>query len=152
LSDRWEAFLSETVRRYSAPERDVGDTTATTPCHILENASCGDRVEIYDEGTTVRVRGRGCSICRASASIATEIARAVGRDREILAEIALAMLNILGTGETAGAPELPSDMIDEDMAERLRSFSLLADRPGRRRCAALTWEALAEWARRVDSR
>lgn len=152
MSDRWEAFLTETVRQYSAPERDGGDTTGTTPSYVLENASCGDRVEIYEEGTTVLVRGRGCSICRASASIATEIARAVDRDRQVLAEIALAMLKILGAEGIAGAPELPSDTIDHETAERLRTFSLLADRPGRRRCAALTWEALSEWARRVDSR
>lgn len=159
MTDEWETFLAETVRKYSAPVALDSPSAEIEPSQpqpigtiVLENASCGDRVEVLRIGGGIRVRGKGCAICRASSAIATEIVDRVEGDRNALTGIAETMLAILGSENAESPPDLPEHLLGGEMVRRLQAFSLFSERPARRRCASLAWEALLQWASRVDSR
>lgn len=157
MNDDWEAFLADTVRRYgSVPEAaDEGHRETASipePIVVLENASCGDRVEVRESRGGLRLTGNGCAICRASAAIATELVDRLHGDMAAIERVAATMLSLLGIDGIPRGADLPTDRLGDELVRRLRAFSLLAERPGRRRCASLCWEALREWTRRVDSR
>ncbi len=143
----WERFLQETVRTYGAPAlASRGDGRGADVLVHVENARCGDSVEIRRlTNGSIKVIGNGCSICRASAALA-EMTIA---DRET----GLAGIKDLATGMITaieGRSALEPFVDDPEHAQRLRAFFVLADHPGRQRCATLAWEAIRE-ACRVDS-
>lgn len=99
-----------------------------------ENPLCGDSVIIQllvnsDRVASATFQARGCMICRASASVLTELV--VDRTRTE----ALAMADLLGLLVDPSAPE-PSDA---GVLEPLRG---VRDFPARKACATLPWEAL----------
>ncbi|MCB1753997.1 MAG: SUF system NifU family Fe-S cluster assembly protein [Gammaproteobacteria bacterium] len=101
------------------------------------NPRCGDEVEVgikIDGGrlTTVAFRGRGCSVCIASASLMTEAARSLTIDeaRDICRSI-LAWFDKADAGEPANLPT------------ELSALAAVHRYPARSRCVMLSWEALA---------
>lgn len=148
----WEAFLTETVRRYSRPIDTSEHISDGEPLVVVANDACGDRVEIYTHVDGIRIRGIGCSVCRASASLAIEVARELGENPGDLGLVAGIMTAILGSGGSdRGSAEFPEGLLETSMEQRLEAFRILRERPARRRCASLVWEAITEWADRVDS-
>jgi nitrogen fixation NifU-like protein len=130
------AYREALLDHYRNPRNrdDPGDAEVVTRGR---NPRCGDDLEIgVDfEGETlsrVRFRGRGCSICIASASMMTEAA--TGRDRTEARALMEVVNRWFGDDPSAGdeAPEL------------LRPLAPVREMPARRRCVLLAWEALGQ--------
>jgi nitrogen fixation NifU-like protein len=120
--------------RHPRNKADTGDAGVTARGR---NPRCGDDIEIgvdFADGTlsSVRFRGRGCSICIASASMMTEAA--TGRDRAGARKLAAAVDRWFD-GDAAAADELP---------EVLHPLAPVRHMPARRRCVMLAWEALGQ--------
>jgi nitrogen fixation NifU-like protein len=118
--------------RHPRNKADTGDAQVKARGR---NPRCGDDLEIgVDfEGDTlsrVRFRGRGCSICIASASMMTEAVTGKSRDE---AGRMSAFMDAWFTG---------SPVDDNEAPELLRPLSPVRAMPARRRCAMLAWEAL----------
>jgi nitrogen fixation NifU-like protein len=102
------------------------------------NPRCGDDLEVgvdFDGDTLsqIRFRGRGCSICIASASMMTEAV--VGKTRPEVKQLSADLYRCLGSEENGSMPEPPSV---------LAPLSTLKQYPARRRCVLLAWEALSD--------
>jgi len=116
--------------------RNCGDLGDADVVRRGTNPRCGDDVEvgIYYEGELlrqVRFRGRGCSVCIASASMMTEaVAR---KSRRAALQLAEEMKQWFNSGEGSQVPDPP---------ESLRALSAVRGYPARRRCVLLAWEAL----------
>ena len=116
--------------------RNCGDLGDADVVRRGTNPRCGDDVEvgIYYEGELlrqVRFRGRGCSVCIASASLMTEAV--AGKSRRAALQLAEEMKQWFSSGEGSHVPAPP---------ESLRALSAVRDYPARRRCVLLAWEAL----------
>lgn len=99
------------------------------------NPRCGDDIEVgikYDGDRLeqVRFRGRGCSICIASASMMTDAVQ--GKSREEASQLYQKM----------------KQWFEEEMAteplESLRPLAAVRSHSARRRCVLLSWEALED--------
>jgi nitrogen fixation protein NifU and related proteins len=130
------AYKEALLDHYRNPRNraDTGDAAVVTRGR---NPRCGDDVEIgvdFDGETLgrIRFRGRGCSICIASASMMTEAASG----RSIREARGLADFVHRWFGDE---PELAGDA-----PEVLRPLSPVRDMPARRRCVLLAWEALGQ--------
>lgn len=116
--------------------RNCGDLDDADVVRRGTNPRCGDDVEVgvYYEGEIlrqVRFRGRGCSVCIASASMMTEaVAR---KSRSAALQLAEEMKQWFSAGEGSHLPVPP---------ESLLALSAVRDYPARRRCVLLAWEAL----------
>ncbi len=120
---------------YRSP-RNRGDLHDADVVRRGSNPRCGDDVEVgvYFQGDIlrqVRFRGRGCSVCIASASLMTEVV--AGRSRGAAHQLAQEMKRWFSSGDGERVPDPP---------ESLRSLSAVRDYPVRRRCVLLAWEAL----------
>jgi nitrogen fixation NifU-like protein len=100
------------------------------------NPLCGDQLEIalaVDDGIVKEAafKGRGCSVCIASASLLTDCVTGAAIDdvRRLSVEV-----RKWSDGEEATV-ELPSLLLP---------LALVRGHIGRRRCMALAWEALAD--------
>ena len=116
--------------------RNCGDLHDANVIRRGSNPRCGDDVEVgvYYEGETirqVRFRGRGCSVCIASASLMTEAV--AGKSRDAAHELTAEMKGWFSSGDGNRVPDPP---------ETLRALSAVQDYPARRRCVLLAWEAL----------
>jgi len=116
--------------------RNCGDLGDADVVRRGTNPRCGDDVEvgIYYEGELlrqVRFRGRGCSVCIASASMMTEAV--AWKSRRAALQLAEEMKQWFGSGEGSQVPDPP---------ESLRALSAVRGYPARRRCVMLAWEAL----------
>lgn len=101
------------------------------------NPRCGDEIEVglyldEDRLAQVRFRGHGCSVCIASASMMTQAVR--GHTRDEAQRLCQEMGRWFGQGEGEVLPSPP---------EGLRALSAVREYPARRRCVAVSWEALA---------
>ena len=100
------------------------------------NPRCGDEIEVGVASTNnaledIRFRGRGCSICLASASIMTECTHGLKlpQARNLIDK----MQNwIAGSGD------------DEPPSEDLAAFGPFRQHPARKKCVLLAWQALVE--------
>jgi nitrogen fixation NifU-like protein len=118
--------------------RNKGDLEDADVVRRGNNPRCGDEVEVGlfvhgDFIDKVKFRGRGCSICIASASMMTEAVS--GRSADEARHLCDSMQNWFGqsTGQVVGeAPEV------------LEALSAVREYPARRRCVLLSWEALAD--------
>jgi nitrogen fixation NifU-like protein len=100
------------------------------------NPRCGDEIEVglyLQDGHLARVefRGRGCSVCIASASMMTEAVQ--GRSAKEARQLCADMQAWFHKGDGAGLTEPPKD---------LQALSAVREYPARRRCVLLSWEAL----------
>jgi nitrogen fixation NifU-like protein len=102
------------------------------------NPRCGDEVEIgiFLQATTIeaiKFRGRGCSICIASASMMTEAVTGLTvASTRMLCEQMRSWFGQLGP-----EPEL-------DLPESLQALLAVRQHPARQKCVLLSWEALAD--------
>ncbi len=118
--------------------RNKGDLGGADIVRRGSNPRCGDEVEVGvylddDRVEKVRFRGRGCSVCIASASMMTETVR--GKHTGEVRHLCHAMQSWFGQGSGDQLQTAP---------EELQALSAVREYPARRRCVLLSWEALAE--------
>lgn len=118
--------------------RNKGDLSGADILRRGSNPRCGDEVEVgvYLQGTgigKVRFRGRGCSLCIASASMMTE--SVCGKTSGEVRHLCESLKAWFGQGSGEAVPALPAD---------LEALSAVRDYPARRRCVLLSWEALSD--------
>jgi nitrogen fixation NifU-like protein len=116
--------------------RNKGELDAMDSVKRGSNPRCGDEIEvgirIDDEVLeSVRFRGRGCSICLASASIMSECTQGltIQRARHLVRK----MLKWFDGSES----EAPSDTT-------LAALGAVRQHPARKKCVLLAWMALDE--------
>jgi nitrogen fixation NifU-like protein len=114
--------------------RNKGDLHGADVVRRGSNPRCGDEVEVGlslhgDQLLAVRFRGRGCSLCVASASLMTEAVNGItcSEARKLCTQ----MQDWFEQGESA--EPLPA----------LAALAAVRGYPARRRCVLLSWEALA---------
>lgn len=118
--------------------RNKGDLTGADVVCRGSNPRCGDEVEVgvylrEDCIDKVRFRGRGCSVCIASASMMTEAVS--GKRTEQARQLCECMQSWFGQGTGV---EL------QTATEELQALSSVRQYPARRRCVLLPWEALSD--------
>jgi nitrogen fixation NifU-like protein len=118
--------------------RNKGDLNGADVTRRGSNPRCGDEVEVgvYIDGeriAQVKFRGRGCSVCIASASIMTEAVG--GRETAEARHLCESMRDWFGQGTGDGLQAVP---------EELEALSAVREYPARRRCVLLSWEALSD--------
>ncbi len=116
--------------------RNRGDLDTMQRVARGSNPLCGAEIEVGidyadDALVAVRFRGRGCSICLASASMMTETARGMsaGDARDLV-----------------GKMETWFDQQDDGPApaEQLASLGAVRSHPARKKCVMIAWHALRE--------
>ena len=132
-----ETLYKELLLDHFHHPRNKGDLSDAEVTRRGSNPRCGDEIEVginVDAGrlSRVRFRGRGCSVCIASASMLTEAA--TGRDTAEARTLAETMQGWFA----AGAGELGEPPPGLDALAAVRTY------PARRRCVLLPWEALAD--------
>lgn len=118
--------------------RNKGDLSGADIVRRGSNPRCGDDVEIgvYLQGTRidkVRFRGRGCSVCIASASMMSESVS--GKTSEQVRHLCRAMQDWFGQGSGEAVETVPAE---------LEALSAVREYPARQRCVLLSWEALSD--------
>lgn len=102
------------------------------------NSYCGDKFKVQlDYDVLVKVvsfTGYGCAVSKASAAILTECAK--GKSWQEMHDICVKVLDFLNGGEINIA----------DVDERLDSFSVVRNYPGRFECAALCWQEMRKYS------
>ena len=116
--------------------RNKGELEAMEMVKRGSNPRCGDEIEVgiscaHEVLETVRFRGRGCSICLASASMMTEC---TGGLKIVQAR---KLVNELQQWFSNGDEAAPAD-------ENLAALGSLRQHPARKKCVLLAWQALAE--------
>lgn len=117
--------------------RNRGELTGANVIHRGNNPRCGDEIEVglFQHGETldlVKFRGRGCSICIASASIMSEVV--TGKKKEEAQLLCEKMQVWFGQG---------SSLEVKEPLHTLEALSSVRDFPARRRCVLIAWEALS---------
>ena len=130
------SLYTDVLKDHYRSPRNCGDLGDADVVRRGSNPRCGDDVEVgvYFDGATVkqaRFRGRGCSVCIASASLMTEAV--AGKSRAAARRLAQEMKQWFNSGEDGQTP---------DPTESLRALSAVRGYPVRRRCVLLAWEAL----------
>lgn len=128
------AYKEALLDHYRHP-RNKADTTDAQVTARGRNPRCGDDLEIGvdfdgDNLSRVRFRGRGCSICIASASMMTEAVAGGTRDQ------ARRLSSFMHDWFSDDAAD------DADAPELLQPLSSVRAMPARKRCVMLAWEAL----------
>ncbi len=123
--------------------RNKGDLDAMQQVARGSNPRCGDEIEVGidrsgDTLEAVRFRGRGCSICLASASMMTESARglAVADARNLIDN----MKTWFDDRADTPAP-----------VEQLAALGPVKQHPARKKCVMLAWQALQETLDRSEN-
>jgi len=119
--------------------RNKGDLSDADVVCRGSNPRCGDEVEVGvyfhdDRIDRVRFRGRGCSVCIASASMMTEAVS--GKRTDEARHLYQAMRDWFGQGSGGG------DL--QTAPKELEPLAAVREYPARRRCVLLSWEALAD--------
>ena len=122
--------------------RNKGDLDSMDIIRRGSNPRCGDDIEVgisYKKETlqSVRFRGRGCSICIASASIMSECT--TGLSAQAVQEIIEQMQQWFDQKNA----EIPSNTT-------LAALGAVRKHPARKKCVLLAWQALAEALAGVD--
>ena len=142
MSDLGRLYQQSILEHDKAP-RHSAPLVASTHAADVSNPLCGDRVSLTLQVDGEWLRGvgcqvRGCAICRASGSMMAEAI--VGRD---LGAVRGLCERFLAAVNAAPSPE-PAEADAEVVAWGPLSVLLEARRfSNRRRCATLSWEALA---------
>ncbi len=132
--DRKSIYKEALLDHYRHP-RNRGELDGADVIKRGRNPRCGDEVELglHFEGDRIdwiRFRGRGCSVCIASASMLTEAV--TGKSREEIQVISKDM-HAWFSHESDQAP-----------AQVLQPLEVTRIHPSRQRCVMLSWEALDE--------
>ncbi len=128
----------ETLLDHFHHPRNKGDLSGADSVKRGSNPRCGDEVEIglfiEDERIAqVRFRGRGCSICIASASMMTEIV--AGLSKAEASQLCDTISETFRTDRSNETGPLP---------QGLEALAAVQHHPARSRCVTLSWQALAE--------
>lgn len=112
--------------------RNRGDLADADVVRRGSNPRCGDDIDVGvnfadDKLEQVQFRGRGCSVCLASASMMTEAV--TGKSKQDAHQLAAAM-----QAWFCADGELP--------AESLQALQAVRGSSARKRCVLLAWEAL----------
>lgn len=114
--------------------RNKGDLDTMSVVHRGSNPRCGDDIEVgikqdVDGWLAVRFRGRGCSVCLASASMMGEALTGANlKDAERQVKQMLAWLE-------GSSNQQPSN-------DTLGALNVVRNHPARAKCATLAWKAL----------
>jgi len=116
--------------------RNKGDLDTMDRVKRGSNPRCGDEIEVgirteNEVLESVRFRGRGCSICLASASIMSECT--IGLTMQQARQLVRKMLDWFGDSES----ETPSNTT-------LVALGAVRQHPARKKCVLLAWVALEE--------
>ena len=116
--------------------RNKGDLEAMDSVNRGSNPRCGDEIEVgiradNDVLQSVRFRGRGCSICLASASIMSECTQ--GLTIQGARHLVQKMLKWFDGSESESPPDTT-----------LAALGVVRQHPARKKCVLLAWIALAE--------
>lgn len=116
--------------------RNQGDLVDADVIRRGSNPRCGDEIEVGiklsgDVLETVQFRGRGCSICIASASLMTEAV--TGTERSRAHDLSNRVVDLLSNPEEPDVLEITEDM---------QALAAVRENPARWRCVLLAWEAL----------
>lgn len=122
--------------------RNRGDLDDADDIARGSNPRCGDDIEVgvNFEGDTlqqVRFRGRGCSVCIASASMMTEVV--TGKT----SQQADALYRDMKVWINDGGQEAQPDAL-------LQVLDAVRHHPARKRCVMLAWEALKDVLLRIS--
>ncbi len=114
--------------------RNKGELDSMDSVKRGSNPRCGDEIEVgisadNDVLQSVRFRGRGCSICLASASIMSEYTQGLPIQRA--SQLVQQMLNWFDGSEK----DAPSDTT-------LAALGAVRQHPARKKCVLLAWVAL----------
>jgi nitrogen fixation NifU-like protein len=133
-----ESLYKEVLLDHFHHPRNKGDLTGADTVRRGSNPRCGDEVEVgifLDGGHVdeVRFRGRGCSVCIASASLMTQAV--AGKDVEEVRHLCETMKGWFAQGGGERLQAAP---------EELEALAAVRAYPARRRCVLLAWEALSD--------
>ena len=131
-----EALYKEQLLDHARKPRNRGDLDDADLRCRGSNPRCGDEVELglyLNTGALeqLRFRGRGCSICMASASLLTEVATGSLQDA---AALCAAMHDWFAVAEPKAPPPRPE----------LAPLGPVRKHPARHRCVLLSWDALGQ--------
>jgi nitrogen fixation protein NifU and related proteins len=108
------------------------------------NSYCGDKFKIHfdfkDWADKIAFQGHGCAVSKASTAILTECIQ--GKRWREIHDICVTVLDYLSKGDV---PSSGSERNITDIDERLESFAVVRDYPGRYECAALCWEEMRKY-------
>ena len=116
--------------------RNRGDLTDAQIVRRGSNPRCGDDIEVGVNFTNeildkVMFRGRGCSVCLASASMMTETVS--GKSKAEAHQLVEGMRTWFAA-KSATSNDSPAD--------NLQALDAVRTHPARKRCVMLAWEAL----------
>jgi nitrogen fixation NifU-like protein len=124
--------------------RNKGELDAMGMVRRGSNPRCGDEIEVgidCHNGAleAVRFRGRGCSICLASASMMTECISGlqIAQARQLVD----GFQQWFGNSDEAAPPH-----------ENLAALGTIRQHPARKKCVLLAWQALAENLDEIEPR
>jgi len=131
-----KTIYKEVLMDHYRNPRNKGDLTEAEVVRRGSNPRCGDDIEVgvnFDNETLDKVmfRGRGCSVCLASASMMTENVR--GKSKVDAHKLVEGMRSWFG-GESAHSNDSPADS--------LAALDAVRGHSARKRCVLLAWEAL----------
>lgn len=128
------SIYKEVLMDHYRHPRNKGDLNNADVVCRGSNPRCGDDIEVgvnFEEGHLgkVRFRGRGCSVCLASASMMTEVVS--GKSKQDVHQLIEGMKDWF----TADG---------EKPDENLQALEAVRSHSARKRCVLLAWEALDE--------
>lgn len=131
MTDNKSVYKEVLMDHYRNP-RNRSDLEDAEVIHRGSNPRCGDDIDIginFDKETLKKVefRGRGCSVCLASASMMTETV--TGKTKPEAKKLVEDMRSWFG-GKT------------EEPVKPLEALESVRGHSSRRRCVLLSWEAL----------
>lgn len=139
-----DSVYKEVLLEHFHNPRNKGELDDMQMVRRGSNPRCGDEIEVgiaCDNGVleTVRFRGRGCSICLASASIMTECTSGLKlqQARQLIARLQQWFSN--------SDNEIPPN-------ENLAALGAIRQHPARKKCVLLAWQALDEILDGIEDR
>lgn len=131
-----QSLYKEVLMDHFKNPRNKGDLSDAQFVARGSNPRCGDDLEVGvtldgNQLSKVAFRGRGCSVCLASASMMTEAV--TGKDRD-QAEQLFNQVNDWFDPEQSEQAEPESDT--------LKALNAVRHHPARRKCVLLAWQAM----------
>ncbi|PKM13582.1 MAG: SUF system NifU family Fe-S cluster assembly protein [Gammaproteobacteria bacterium HGW-Gammaproteobacteria-3] len=133
-----ESFYSAVLLDHFRHSRNKGELDGADIVRRGHNPRCGDEIEVglYLQGeklAQVKFRGRGCSVCMASASMMTEAV--TGCSKQEAYHLWEEMRDLFGDGNE-------NDV--KHPTNNLQALSVVREYPARQRCVLISWEALRD--------
>jgi len=133
-----ESLFKKVLLDHFHHPRNKGDLAGADVVRRGSNPRCGDEVEVglYVDGgriDQVRFRGRGCSVCIASASMMTEAVS--GKEASEVRQLCASVQGWFGQASDNRSQPIPAE---------LEPLSAVRAYPARRRCVLLSWDALSD--------